>query len=385
MAALVAISMAVGCTCASDPPEPEEPSGETSDGTAPADSAAAPADIARLAEGAERAAASDIDGDGQLELVLAEDRTLRVVALDGEELGRVDGPGAIQVLEVADLDGDDRAEVLCGWGRSRERPEAPIQLSVYRFDGDDLTEERVHRTETDRADVVAMVPVPGASAPELVVAWFDSKYMVQLARARRDGGRWTVDEGSTIRMATSLAVGDVDGNGTDDLVVGRLYGDSIDEPGDAFILQPDGSRTALPVTRGVRALALADLDGDGAGEVLAADGWHKSYADHAEALLTLIDVGEGTPEAERLDRSEDEFVLWDVTPADLDGDGQLEIVTRGNAHVRVLDRQDGRWSASTVQSACDEAAAADLTAAPGSELLLLCSGGAELVEWHPER
>ncbi|MDT9047074.1 hypothetical protein RSW36_28555, partial [Escherichia coli] len=78
--------------------------------------------------------------------------------------------------------------------------------------------------------------------------YFDSKFNVTSAIARHSAQGWQLEKLASIRMATSYARGDVDGDGKPDLVVGRIYGDDKGIDGDAFVLAPDGKRTVLPTT-----------------------------------------------------------------------------------------------------------------------------------------
>ena len=55
----------------------------------------------------------------------------------------------------------------------------------------------------------------------MLVAWFDSKYTVTSAIAKHGAQGWQLDKLASIRMATSYARGDIDGDGKPDLVVGR--------------------------------------------------------------------------------------------------------------------------------------------------------------------
>lgn len=332
-----------------------------------------------LAEAA-RAAIGDLDGDGASEVVLVYADRMRVVDLSGDERAGVPAPGGIQVLEIHDIDADGRFEILAGWGRTSARPDSPARVSVYRLVGTELEEEQIIVPSSDRAEVVAMVPTVTGAAPELLLAYFVSKYMVRAVRASRNDENWTVSDGPVLRMATSWAIGDVDGDGTAESVVGRVYGDARSTDGDAFVLDERGGRTPIPTTRGVRGLALADLDGDGIEEILLGDGWHASYADKGRALLTLARSKDTGFSSEILDSDPDQYAVWDILPVDLDGDGQLEIVTRGSHRVRVLYRTRAGWQVQAVAGESRDVAIGELGGAPGLEILVLGKPDA-VVSW----
>lgn len=352
-----------GCRCS--PPESSKPQGFHFEEV-----------LAREAAQAHRVATGDLNADGRPELVIADSQALRVVDLSGAELARLPAPGGIQVLRVADLDGDGRAEILTGWGRSREHRNAKARINIYRLTGQALVEELVAQPPTSRSDVVEVLPIAGASPPELLVAHFESKYMVRVAKAQLQQGRWSLEPIDTIRMATSYALGDVDGDGQADLVVGRVYGDDIELPGDAFILRPDGSRVPIPVVGGVRSLHLADVDGDGKLDVLLGDGWDRDYGRKARALLTMATWRDGAFQAQVLEESADQYTFWDIVTVDVNGDGVREIVTRGSKHIRALSRKGDRWEGAHLASACRHIAP---LLGGKDALLALCSDGARVL------
>jgi hypothetical protein len=335
--------------------------------------------IARTVGNPQRIAVGDLDGDRRPELVMVDAERLRVADLTGRERARIPVPGGIQVLHVADIDSDGRAEILAGWGRSREHQDAKARLSIYRLNAESLVEELVTRPSTSRNDVVEILPIPGSTPPALLVAYFESKYMVQIATAHVREGRWTLEPMDTIRMATSYALGDVDGDGEIDVVVGRVYGDDVETDGDAFVVRPDRSRVPIPVTGGVRSLTVEDLDGDGRLEVLIGDGWNKNYGQLARARITRAWWSDGEFHTELLEDSPGQYTLWNIVAADVDGDGRREIVTRGSAHVRVLSRKGDRWEGTNVASNCHDAVVVDLDARPGNAVLVVCEDGARIL------
>lgn len=326
---------------------------------------------------AKRIAAGNLDGNAGPELVLVDHEWLRVIDLQGRERARHQAPGGIQVLHVADIDHDGRAEILTGWGRTRDHRDASARASLYRLEGDTLIEDIVLEPTTERAEIVELLPIPNAKAPRLLVAHFASKYMVQLAHAQRNADGWALSPIDTIHMATSVALADLDHDGRDDLVIGRVYGEGPDGEGDAFLLRPNGTREPIPVVGGVRSLAVADLDGDAQLELLIGDGWNRDYGRVARARLTRAWWNGGAFETELLEDSQGQYTIWEILAVDLDRDASPEIVTRGSAQVRVLARAGGRWRTTKVAPACDDLLALELDGA--TIILLACEDGGQVL------
>ncbi len=322
-----------------------------------------------------RAAIGDLDGDRRGEIALADGERLRVVDRSGRQLASLAAPGGAQALVIADLDGDGRGEIAAGWGRDRAHPQATARVAVYRLDRGALVEELVAAPAGERPEIAALLADP----PGLFVAWYDSQYMVKSARARRDGAAWRLDQVAVIRTAGSYALGDVDGDGQRDLVVGRFYGDGLASPGDAFLLRPDGSRVAVPTTGGVHAVALVDGDRDGRLDLFLADGWDKDYGHAARGLLTWSRWSGGAFRSEVIDELPGDFTIWSLLAADLDGDGTPELAARGSGTVRVYRWQDGGWRGRRVAGAASDLAAGDIDGAPGAELLVVGPGGSRWI------
>ena len=325
-------------------------------------------DVTSFVGGAQRAAIGDLDGDGTNEIVLADAQRLWVVDATGRELATLPAPGGIEVLVVADLDGDHHAAVLAGWGMSREHKTAPATVSAYRLVGGRLVAEPLLAPPTPRAEITAIVP--GADRTVLV-GYFDSKYTVHSVIVRRAATGWAVDDVATLRMATSYARADVDGDGTPDLIVGRVYGDDQGADGDAFLLRPDGTRVMIPTTRGVRELATADTDGDGRPEIYLADGWHQNYGKLARGLLTEVRFSDGRFRSELVEDTAGQYSVGRIVPADLYGDGKVELVTAGSREVRVFQRRDGRWTGFPIAGVARDIAIGQLDAVAGDEVLVL--------------
>ncbi|HEU4615124.1 MAG TPA: FG-GAP-like repeat-containing protein [Kofleriaceae bacterium] len=330
-------------------------------------------DVTSLVGSAQRAAFGDLDGDRDLELVVVDASQVRVLdPASKRQLASAPVRAGIQVLSIADVDGDGRAEILAGWGMSREFRDAKARISLLRLAGDTLVEETIAEPETTRNDVAAIVPMPDQHA--VLVAYFDAKYTVTSAIARRDASGWQLDKLASIRMATSYARCDLDGDGTPELVVGRIYGDDIGMDGDAFVLAPDGTRTKLPTTRGLRSLAVIGSD------IFVGDGWHQDYARQAHGLLTWIRRDANGYRSELIEDTPGQYGIERIVPATIDG--KQALVTLGSKYVRVFVRDGERWHGTTLGGTARDIAVGDVDGKPGDEILIV-GDKSELVDLAP--
>ncbi len=318
-------------------------------------------DLTKALGAAARVAIGDFDGDGDRELVVADPERIRIVELSGKEVASVPVAAGIHVLVAADLDGDRRAEILAGWGESREHRAAKARITLHRLKDGTLTEEVIAAPETPRAEITTILPMPDEKA--LLVAYFDSKYNVTSAVARRDKQGWQLDKLASIRMATSYARGDLDGDGALELVVGRVYGDDVGIDGDAFVLAPDGSRSKLPSTRGLRSLAIVGRD------VFMGDGWHQNYGQHGRGLLTRVATINKGYVAQLVENTPGQHSIERIVPATIDG--APAVVTLGSHYVRVFSLRGDAWRGLTIAGPARDIAVGDLDGKPGDEIVVV--------------
>jgi hypothetical protein len=317
-----------------------------------------------------RAAIGDFDGDRKQDIAICDSKQLRVINTTGHELAAVAIASGIHVLVAADIDGDGKSELLAGWGESRDYRDAKARITIHRLRGKQLVEEVVAEPETTRAEVVAIVPIEKQA---MLIGYYDSKFMVTSAIARHGAQGWQLERVASIRMATTYARGDVDGDRKPDLVVGRIYGDDKGLDGDAFVLAPDGSRKLLPTTRGLRSLAIIG------GDVYLGDGWHQNYGEHGRGLLTRVHHDQTGFHGELVEDTAGQYAVERILPATVDGK-QL-IVALGSHYVRVFTRDSERWRGLTVAGPARDIAIGDLDGVPGDEILVV-GDKSEVVDLH---
>jgi hypothetical protein len=259
------------------------------------------------------------------------------------------------VLLVADVSGTK--EIFVGWGTSRKHLQARLRLMRYRLKGASLEGKVVLEPQTSRAQLTDIALERPGRGGSLLLAHFTSKYMVRHLRLRAEGESWREEELGTWRMAMSMAPASVPRAGA--LLVGRLYGDAVGRDGDAFVWL-DGKKLPVPTTRGVSAVAAADIDGDGKQELLLCDGWSQRYAAEGRALLTEARFEGGAFKTRQLLELPGEYSISEVQAVDVDGDGKVELLVRGSGTLQLFRRRGGAWSGVVLARNGGDAVAVDL-------------------------
>jgi hypothetical protein len=248
----------------------------------------------------DRVHAVQLDGDPVHELVGANGPELWAVEPTGPGRGHllwsVSRDGAVQRVAAGDAGRGLRLHVARGRGRGfRDSRLVLREITPVTGEATVLWESDGERNE---AAHLSIADVDGDGRDDLAFAHFASKYQVRARHVLRDG---SVLEGPEIRMATSRAYGDLDGDGLDDEAIGRMYGDG-GAPGDLRVLF--GGRTvAVPTDDGVRALLIAQAGDDAGPTLYFSDGWVSNYEAAARAQVSRVRWTDGRPVVERIGRS----------------------------------------------------------------------------------
>jgi hypothetical protein len=339
----------------------------------------------------QEAVPADVDGDGDLDLVAAaggawafyENQSIRPASdlgtLPADELPVTGAPAALVALDV-DTDGD--LDIVFG-------SDSGIRWLENDGGGGTWTQQTLSLSLGAISDIVPASVSPGrqtdlfaASGLGSKLYWFDNS-----------GGTFSALEiaSSGLDSPQRIAAGDVDGNGTVDLV----FTDTIDGTVGWFenqMGQPTGwtrhdVSSSLPFALGV---ATADVDGDGDLDLVASDEhpsggdvhWYENTAGDGTAWTDHIADGAATAGVEAL------------CVADLDGDGDPDIV-RSAASTTWLenDGAGGGWTSHAIDSQTwtrceladvDEDGDVDVALVGGSDVRWYENGGGGLT-WtdHP--
>jgi hypothetical protein len=213
-------------------------------------------------------------------------------------------------VATADVNGDGRLDVVTAnrWAST---------VSVLLGTGNGRFAAKVDYACGDNPNSVGAADVNGDGKLDLVTANRGSSTVSVLLGAGNGTFAKAVDYPAGA-APTSLAVGDVNGDGQLDIVTGNLHAD----PGSVSVLLGTGGgkfarNVDYPAGYAPEAAALADLDGDGALDIVAAD-W-------IGGANVLLGKGDGTF-ADRVVYPAKSFGPTSVALGDLDGDGKPDLV-----------------------------------------------------------
>jgi len=137
--------------------------------------------------------------------------------------------------------------------------------------------------------------------------------------------------GDPVGNTTSIAMGDLNGDGMLDLVVGDYWQPNVVYLNDGSGAFSSGSPFGCPDT--TSSLAVGDLNGDGALDLVVGNDWSPS--------LIYLNDGAGAFTANPLGDSEHISITLSVAVGDLNGDGALDIVAGNSGYQNLVYLNDG--------------------------------------------
>ncbi len=303
----------------------------------------------------EQLEAADLDGDGNSELLVWNQKTLKVFSLVNKKFVEAFGPfpsaeylaGAPWAMSGTNLRSNTKGEFLVGFGYGRGEMQADIRLyamSLRDIGGKSvLSFDKFFTMGSSRPQPVALLtgPFADSSSGKLFFAYFNEKYFVQTgffdlpASPKAFEGMLPLKPFKNIRMATQWASADFNGDGRNELVVGRPYGDDIGKDGDLRIL--DGAQ--IKTLRGVQGLTTGRSKGKDT-EIFFGDGWHQSYAKEALGRLCVAEKGPDGWVSSLIEHTTDQYSIGKIKAFDLDKDGKDEILAVGNLYIKLYWRGD---------------------------------------------
>jgi hypothetical protein len=274
-------------------------------------------------------AVADVDGDGDLEIIYsATNKRLYIWHHDGTTLPGWPyvAPELVQSPAVADIDGDGELEIAAGTYQGPVGPD-PFEFYVWELDGSVAPGWPVATSGVVKA-VAALGDVDGDGEVEIVGCAYDSSNNDYLyvwdAQGSLEPG-WPVQ--ATYTRLSSPTLGDLDGDGDLEIVIGGLYPSTFDER--VFAFHHDGTAVAnWPVnlehpggSGNINSSPIiADIDGDTGQVEIVVKVTNYVFALHADGTM-VADFPYSLSD-------EDHTGTNSPTPAvgDLDGDGDVEYV-----------------------------------------------------------
>jgi len=298
-------------------------------------------------------AVADLSGDGKADLVVANLEGTVAVLLgngDGTFQPAVNYPTVGYMpssIAVADLNGDGKLDLAVatgvppiGWTSS---------ISVFMGNGDGTFQPAVGY-DCNGANAIAVADVNNDGKEDLLVT---PSAAIGLAGVLLGNGDGTFQPCATYRSGgvspSSLTVGDLNGDGKPDLVVGNWLGWK-ERSGRATVgvLLGNGDGTFEPAVtyysggNQISAVAAADLNGDGKLDVVVANclpnHFDCGFNIHKDGVVgVLLGNGDGTLQPVVRYDSGGQGTLG-MAIADVDGDGKLDVVVTnyGNGSIGVL-------------------------------------------------
>jgi hypothetical protein len=261
--------------------------------------------------------AGDFDGDGHLDLAYSADPSDGNPGTVGVMFGRGDGTfahplslpaGHSPTVGTGDFNGDGQRDLV-----STNYSDDTVSIYLNRGDGT-FAPQATYESELCGFGT-AVGDLDGDGIDDLAVAHYCADGVTSVLLNRGDGTFAPPAHYATGDQSDDVTLGDFDGDGRNDLAVSAFLGDVtvLHNAGDGTFSAPPASYGAGKSPNGI---ARADVDGDGAPDLVVVSA-------HDSALNVLVNRGDGTFAA----KVSYPIGLWPSRPvvADLNGDGSPDV------------------------------------------------------------
>lgn len=301
-------------------------------------------------------ALGNLFGDTKDEVILGSDSTIYICTIIKDSAlilysHTFDKP--VLKLRTGDADNDGKNELVLITGYTQYK-DSEVNVYIVKYsdkesgvNGSKWSVSEIYTKESERPQplYLEIADIDNDSKNEVIASYYESKYMVETVLISHSSGSWRSKIFLTERMSTAFDIGKF--NEKNLFFVGRVYGDSIGDEGDAYIL--DGKvKTELSVRRGVKsAIKVGDGDNNGKNEIYVGDGWHQNYGKIARGRLAVIREGFTYKLIEDVKGQSN---IDQIEIADIDCDGKNEVLTSGSRFFKIYryayygdGDSDGRW------------------------------------------
>jgi hypothetical protein len=243
-------------------------------------------------------------------------------------------------LAVGDFNGDDHLDLAVSDGSG---------VSILLGNGDG-TFQPPQSQPMPSVVFVAAADFNGDGIPDLAIAQaVDPQYIgsISILLGNGDGtfqiaGNYQVGVQAFGFLITSIAVGDLNGDGRLDLAVANAGSNSVS----VLVGNGDGSfqpARNFAVDRGPVFVAVGDVNGDGIPDLVTANSFTHTTGSYANSVTVLLGNGDGTFQAAR--NYPAGLSPSSVAVGDYNGDGRLDLAVKNNWGITILFGQgDGSFA-----------------------------------------